>query len=498
MSDKELKSKIENCIKSFANTPLYQASIELFNTLGYNTDIQSPLTDKNYNGFKEYFLQTDSNFNEEKAFVKEWRCIDLLFQITEKQISNKLELFDTRQVDNTIIESYLFFCIELTNKEYSRTKLAQITREINKVFRMPVLIVFKYDKSITLSVINRRVNENDKSKDVLEKVTVIKDISTTKPHRAHIEILYDLSFYELSRVYQFTNFVELHNAWQKTLDTKELNKKFYKELSNWYFWAIDIVEFPDGEEKKRKERNATSLIRLITRLIFVWFLKERGLVSDDIFNKIIIKDKIDLGDNNDSFYYKAILQNLFFATINCKTSERRFREKITGDKNQDNMNKKVYRYQDRFKDPEAFKKDYFDSIPYLNGGLFDCLDRKEKLNDKIEKILVDGFSDRDDNVLSVPNKLFFAEYEDNIEVDLSAIYDDNKKKNLKMRGIVQILNSYKFTVTENTLLEEDVALDPELLGSVFENLASITPKLKLLLESRRGAFIHQKRLLNIW
>jgi hypothetical protein len=44
-----------------------------------------------------------------------------------------------------------------------------------------------------------------------------------------------------------TNFVELHNAWQTVLDTKTLNKQFYKELSQWYFWAMKEVYFPNTE-----------------------------------------------------------------------------------------------------------------------------------------------------------------------------------------------------------------------------------------------------------
>ena len=46
---------------------------------------------------------------------------------------------------------------------------------------------------LTFSIINRRLNKKDESKDVLEKVTLIKDIDFAEPHRAHIEILADLS-----------------------------------------------------------------------------------------------------------------------------------------------------------------------------------------------------------------------------------------------------------------------------------------------------------------
>ena len=37
-------------------------------------------------------------------------------------------------------------------------------------------------------------------------------------------------------------------------------------------------------------------------------------------------------------------------------------------------------------------------------------------------------------------------------------------------GLFPLLNHYKFTVEENTPVEQEVALDPELLGKVFENL----------------------------
>ena len=44
-------------------------------------------------------------------------------------------------------------------------------------------------------------------------------------------------------------------------------------------------------------------------------------------------------------------------------------------------------------------------------------------------------------------------------------------------GLIDLFNRYKFTVEENTPAEREVALDPELLGRVFENLlASINPE----------------------
>lgn len=515
MTDKELKLAIKKAIIDFGTATVHQAAISLFKTLGYNTERQNPLTHKSYDDFKESFLGTDSTFNEEKAYVKEWKSIDLLFQLTADEVSNQKSHFDTKQVDNTIIETYLFFSIELAKAEYNRTQLAQITREINKVFPMPVLIVFKHGETITLSVINRRLNKKEAQKDVLEKVTVIKDISTTAPHRAHIEILFDLSFSELLRVHKFTNFVELHNAWQNTLDTKELNKRFYRDLSNWYFWALQEVQFPTTnwsankhnlmkEEEKVKEHNAKNLIRLLTRLLFVWFVKEKNLVPDELFDETYIKDNLLNGfeprkkkgiDHKTlgSKYYRAILQNLFFATLNQTVGKREFRK----DGQQMNVTN-LMRYENYFKNPKKFIKLVEDTVPFMNGGLFECLDSPDPVlkGKKGGDVIVyeDGFSDRKDNTLCVPDYIFFGTGE---HVDLSEELGDKKQKDVTVSGLINILKSYKFTVTENTPIEEDIALDPELLGRVFENLlASYNPETKTTARKQTGSFYTPREIVN--
>ena len=74
-------------------------------------------------------------------------------------------------------------------------------------------------------------------------------------------------------------------AWLARLDTSELNKRFFNELANWYFWAVGQVTFPDDAGEDVEVRNATSVIRLLTRLIFVWFIKEKGLVPNALFNR---------------------------------------------------------------------------------------------------------------------------------------------------------------------------------------------------------------------
>ncbi|MDP3442110.1 MAG: hypothetical protein Q8T08_04550, partial [Ignavibacteria bacterium] len=291
MTTIEVKTNIQKALNAFSKGNLTSNSLGLFTKLGYNTERQSSLDTRTYKEFEENYVNDNPKFKSDKAKITEWKYVDLLFQISRSEITLQKSLFDTGRVDNKIIESYLFIAIELSGKNYSRTDLSSVTREVNKLFPMPVMILFKYDDLLTLSIINRRLHKRDDSKDVLEKVTLIKDINIEETNRAHIEILFDLSFEELSKRHNFKNFVELDSAWQSTLDTKELNNKFFEKISNWFYWAATKVKFKDKNfHSEVTEDNANYLIKIISRLIFIYFLKERKLIPEDLF----YKDKVFL------------------------------------------------------------------------------------------------------------------------------------------------------------------------------------------------------------
>ena len=94
----------------------------------------------------------------------------------------------------------------------------------------------------------------------------------------------------------------------------------------------------------------------------------------------------------------------------------------------------------------------------------------------------------------MPDELFFSQER---TIDLSGVYDNNKKKNETVKGLFEIFNRYKFTITENTPIEEDVALDPELLGRVFENLlASYNPETKTTARKQTGSFYTPREIVN--
>ena len=155
-----------------------------------------------------------------------------------------------------------------------------------------------------------------------------------------------------------------------------------------------------------------------------------------------------------------MLQNLFFATLNTEIGERRF-SKGTYD---DHRNFSVYRYKNQMSDPEKLLA-LFDKTPFINGGLFDCLDDFKATGKG--GLRVDCFSDKHYKKLSLPNRLFFDED----------------------RGLFPLLTHYKFTVEENTPIEQEVALDPELLGKVFENLlAAYNPETGTTARKQTGSY----------
>ena len=248
---------------------------------------------------------------------------------------------------------------------------------------------------------------------------------------------------------------------REAFSVEALTKDFYNELFEWFLWAIDEetgVTYPNNPTipEDDREKIEQKIIRLIARLLFVWFIRQRHLVPDSLFDEQKLRGVLrdfDPQAMDSGCYYNAILQNLFFATLNSEVRARAFATRP----NRRDI-KTLYRYSELFSIGEAEVLELFGSIPFLNGGLFECLDKVTEFDD--EAYAYDGFSrngatfadGRYKHRAFVPNALFFdAE-----------------------RGLFGLLNRYNFTIEENSAADQQVALDPELLGQVFENLLAYT------------------------
>jgi len=497
----ELRVSINTALQSFELAPLREAALSLLNTLGYSSDKTIEIPDSDPQAFLELLSEhnPDIEINKEKALFEDWLQADILFQLTDEELSHETSLFKDDKVNSGLLQSYLFFAIELKQRDYARGKLTAIARQLNRVFPMPVMVFIKHRDLLSIAVINRRLNKRDAEKDVLGKVTIIRDISLANPHRGHLDILQSFALPSLLTKTAIHSFDTLHAAWEEIFNVELLNERFYKELFKWYFWALPEVSFPDdmkpaGLTKEQEadyyeKLRATGLIRLLTRLIFCWFLKEKGLIPETLFDKQALAGVLKNLDDDQPTYHQAILQNLFFATLNQRMGKdskgEPYRKYALDEGFQKNRNTygvdNLYRYESLFKDPDSALRE-FEDIPFLNGGLFDCLDR---IDDNGKKIYVDGFSRNTSKRSVIPNRFFFGEG----LVNLGKVTGENRRGLEWARGLVQILSSYKFTIVENTPIDQEIALDPELLGKVFENLlASYNEETKKTARKQTGSF----------
>ena len=194
-----------------------------------------------------------------------------------------------------------------------------------------------------------------------------------------------------------------------------VNKQFYNEI------ALAFTKLVGGQRDGKtfeKELNiygttdqnkyAEFAVRLIGRIVFCWFLKEKKSENGIplIPESMLALDSVKASHN----YYHDILEPLFFELLNTNQLRRK----------------------GKFACEEIYTQ-----IPYLNGGLFSPhSDDHYKFAPELQTGQY--------GLVTIPNEWFEEFYE--------------------------ILCQYNFTVDENTSYDIELSIDPEMLGRIFENL----------------------------
>lgn len=419
---------------------------------------------------KEFFFKKFDKFSEDSE--------DFSDLLKDDRFSD-LEKIGEATFDNGD-DMLMFTCKSsvLLTERSSKKSQYEIAKQMMKHERMDSAIAIFYDAvgNFRFSLVRRNHGNKEEKFSTYKRYTyfVTKD-QKNKTFRQRIDIA---DFSSLDKI-------------QEAFNVDKLTKQFYDELFNWYLWALSeedgfSVKYPNDtafdEDNRRIEEH---LIRLITRLIFVWFIRRKKLIPDEIFNTQEISkilDSFNPESKTEGNYYNAILQNLFFACLNNPIEDRKFSTEDSfkgiavdyGVKNLFRDNKK----KSWFKISKDEVVDIFKQVPFLNGGLFECLDKITETN---KMLYYDGFS-RDEKTKDgtlkrafVPNALFF---------------DKNK-------GLITILERYNFTVEENSVDDVEVALDPELLGKVFENLlAAYNPETKETARKQTGSFYTPREIVD--
>lgn len=235
----------------------------------------------------------------------------------------------------------------------------------------------------------------------------------------------------------------------KSFSVEPLNKDFYQEIATAFYGLIGgkikintkevthqrILQLPsvDANDGKKFQEFA---VRLIGRTIFCWFLKNKKSEA----GKALIPEEwlssekvIQCGSDN---YYHTILEKLFFLILNKKVDDRK---------------------------PYSLPNGHED-VPFLNGGLFEAQedDFFPKNSKGIHQFLAN---------LVIPNEWF--------------------------ENLFKVLEQYNFTIDENSINDSEVSIDPEMLGTIFENLlAEIDPDTEKSARKSTGSFYTPREIVD--
>lgn len=217
---------------------------------------------------------------------------------------------------------------------------------------------------------------------------------------------------------------------------EKVTDEFFNQYKDLY---IKLYEHFDNDYKVKAELeksgidNARFTKKLLGQIVFLYFLQKKGwlgVAQNERWgtgNKRFVQELFEQAQNQKINFFKDKLQYLFYEALA---------------KERDNVNSYYKRFDCR--------------IPFLNGGLFEA---------DYNWLEAD---------IQIPNTLFRS----------------GEEKEEKRVGILDVFDRYNFTIKEDEPLDKEVAVDPEMLGKVFENMLDITER------KSKGAFYTPREIVH--
>jgi adenine-specific DNA-methyltransferase len=224
---------------------------------------------------------------------------------------------------------------------------------------------------------------------------------------------------------------------QSRFSIEVVNKEFYHEIQRLFYKLVGgkvkqgtkELDFPPLLKLPSTNDHQAMQefsVRLIGRLVFCWFLKKKKSDAGIPLIPENILSSVAIENN----YYHNLIEPLFFELLNTQIDKRR----------------------------DDFRSLVFDLIPFLNGGLFDPNLHEDYYHySPMERTYKPSFN------LVVPDEW--------------------------LKEMITILETYNFTIDENTSIDIDLSVDPEMLGRIFENLlAEINPETGNTAQKATGSY----------
>ena len=113
----DLKRTISQRVSDFASQPLRMSALKLFAAIGYTSD--RTIETRSLREFREQF-DPEGKLEHPTALVGQWQSAELLFQLTDEELSSSATLFRDDSVRTSLLQSYVFIAIELREGDYAR------------------------------------------------------------------------------------------------------------------------------------------------------------------------------------------------------------------------------------------------------------------------------------------------------------------------------------------------------------------------------------------
>lgn len=279
---------MEQTLRQFASGNLFEATNLLLQHLHiiHTQEVPEPMRFQDYYESQlPQYIENALRLTTELYYIGEV-CDDAL--TGEIDSGTKLTEDLEKLRDDAHYKSMMLFAVDLMpDKNVTRTDLSVLTRAFNRlVYNFPVTVIFRQGKYLSIGTCERTEFKQEWKQgqgEKLGKVSLLRKIDCINPHRGHMDILKGMECSDCA------TFDKLYEKWQKVFNSELLTKQFYNDLFEWYQWAVSPeakVTFPgdvDTQDDDREDLD-TRIIRLITRLMFVWFIKQKDLVPSSIFD----------------------------------------------------------------------------------------------------------------------------------------------------------------------------------------------------------------------
>ena len=379
-----------------------------------------------------------------------------------------------------------------------REFVAKLLRDWNK---NGALVIFYNENSKNWRISFIRLNYEFTSKGIEEKITPAKRLSYVVGEGEASKTVKD-QFFTLANIEESVSLEQLEGLFA----LEKVTNEFFKEYKNKY---LDIKETLIKDENFVREalkhdiENPESFIegfskKLMGQIAFIYFLQKKGWLCIEIVPESLTFEEYNRIYERALDSEKEILNKVYFRKEKSLYTLNKEELKKLDNKNESELLVGAFHNTEYFKEWGSGKKKFLREL-FNKHKAEDKNNGKTFFEDYLEPLFYNNFSeDRGEKQYSAEfncrlpflNGGLFDPYGDYNWKETTFNLDDSLFSNDKdNNGILDIFDRYNFTINENDNYETEVAVDPEMLGKVFENLLEVSDR------KSKGAFYTPREIV---